>query len=232
MNDAQFIGNDHLDGLFEATVQATEEAIVNAMVAARDMRGEGGRYANAIDHDALVRLLKQYGRYHPETEMTRASCSPPCCWRSPRRAAFAQTVVVHAGRMVDVDRGEVLTDRAITIENGRVVRVEAWTRRARARREGRRLVALHRAARPDGHAHASRPTKRSPPIRARRSRARRHATPSSARKMRTISACRIHHCARRSASYRGFQPPLPSRLRSMPAKFLARACSWPGPTSP
>ena len=30
--------------------------------------------------------------------------------------AFAQTVVVHAGRMVDVDRGEVLTDRAITIE--------------------------------------------------------------------------------------------------------------------
>jgi len=52
--------------LFEATVQATEEAIVNAMVAARDMHGEAGRYANAIDHDALVRLLKQYGRYQPE----------------------------------------------------------------------------------------------------------------------------------------------------------------------
>lgn len=68
MNDAQFIGNDHLDGLFEATVQATEEAIVNAMVAARDMRGEGGRYAKAIDHDALVRLLKQYNRYHPESK--------------------------------------------------------------------------------------------------------------------------------------------------------------------
>jgi D-aminopeptidase len=63
MNQAQFIGNDHLDGLFEATVQATEEAIVNAMIAARDMRGEGGRYAKAIDHDALVRLLKRYGRY-------------------------------------------------------------------------------------------------------------------------------------------------------------------------
>jgi D-aminopeptidase len=63
LNQAQFVGNDHLDGLFEATVQATEEAIVNAMVAARDMRGEGGHYANAIPHDALVRLLKQYGRY-------------------------------------------------------------------------------------------------------------------------------------------------------------------------
>jgi len=63
LNQAQFVGNDHLDGLFEATVQATEEAIVNAMVAARDMRGEGGRYANALPHDALVRLLKRYGRY-------------------------------------------------------------------------------------------------------------------------------------------------------------------------
>ena len=29
------------------------------------MRGEGGRYAKAIPHDALVRLLKQYRRYTP-----------------------------------------------------------------------------------------------------------------------------------------------------------------------
>ena len=65
LNTAQFIGNDHLDALFEATVQATEEAIVNAMVAARDMQGDGGHYAKAIDHDALVRLLKQYRRYQP-----------------------------------------------------------------------------------------------------------------------------------------------------------------------
>jgi D-aminopeptidase len=64
-NTAQFIGNDHLDPLFLATVQATEEAIVNAMVAARDMTGDGGRYAKAIDHAALVKLLKQYGRYRP-----------------------------------------------------------------------------------------------------------------------------------------------------------------------
>ena len=46
-------------------MQATEEAIVNAMVAARDMQGEGGRHARAMPHDALVRLLKRYGRYHP-----------------------------------------------------------------------------------------------------------------------------------------------------------------------
>jgi D-aminopeptidase len=63
LNGAQFIGNDHLDDLFAATVQATEEAIVNAMVAARDMQGQDGHYAKAIDHGALVKLLKQYGRW-------------------------------------------------------------------------------------------------------------------------------------------------------------------------
>jgi D-aminopeptidase len=56
------IGNDHIDPLFAATVQATEEAIVNAMVAARDMQGNGGHYAKAIPHDELVRLLERYGR--------------------------------------------------------------------------------------------------------------------------------------------------------------------------
>jgi D-aminopeptidase len=63
LNTARFVGNDHLDDVFAATVQATEEAIVNAMVAARDMRGQEGRYAKAIDHDALVGLLKRYGRW-------------------------------------------------------------------------------------------------------------------------------------------------------------------------
>ncbi|OGT58127.1 MAG: aminopeptidase [Gammaproteobacteria bacterium RIFCSPHIGHO2_12_FULL_63_22] len=62
-NAAHFIGNDHLDGLFEATVQATEEAIVNAMVAARDMRGQDGHYAKAIPHDQLVELIKRYQRF-------------------------------------------------------------------------------------------------------------------------------------------------------------------------
>jgi D-aminopeptidase len=64
-NSASFLGNDHLDGLFAATVQATEEAIVNALVAARDMQGHDGHYAKALPHDALVRLLKQYRRYQP-----------------------------------------------------------------------------------------------------------------------------------------------------------------------
>jgi D-aminopeptidase len=60
-----FIGNDHIDPLFEATVQAAEESIVNAMIAARDMQGDGGPYAKAISQPALVALLKRFNRYRP-----------------------------------------------------------------------------------------------------------------------------------------------------------------------
>ncbi|MBV6416384.1 MAG: Beta-peptidyl aminopeptidase BapA [Steroidobacteraceae bacterium] len=62
---AAFLDNDTLDPLFDATVQATEEAIVNAMVAARDMRGEDGHFAKALPHAELIRLLRQYGRLAP-----------------------------------------------------------------------------------------------------------------------------------------------------------------------
>ena len=62
---ALFVGNDHLDPLFEATAQATEEAIVNAMVAAKDMTGESGHYAKAIPHAELVALLKKFNRLEP-----------------------------------------------------------------------------------------------------------------------------------------------------------------------
>jgi D-aminopeptidase len=56
------LGNESLDGLFLATVEATEEAIVNAMVAARPMTGEKGLRVAAIDHAALVRVLAEYHR--------------------------------------------------------------------------------------------------------------------------------------------------------------------------
>jgi len=59
---AEFLENGRLDGLFEATVQATEEAIVNSMVAARDMQGNAGTSAAALPHEALTDLMKRYGR--------------------------------------------------------------------------------------------------------------------------------------------------------------------------
>ncbi len=59
---ADFLDNGSLDPVFEATVQATEEAIVNSMIAARDMQGEGGRQAMALPQPELITLLKRYGR--------------------------------------------------------------------------------------------------------------------------------------------------------------------------
>jgi D-aminopeptidase len=61
--ESESLGNDYLDPVFEAAVEATEEAIVNAMVAARDMRGTDGHFVPALPHDRLVALLKQYGRF-------------------------------------------------------------------------------------------------------------------------------------------------------------------------
>jgi D-aminopeptidase len=61
-NTATFLGNELLDPLFLGTVEATEEAIVNAMVAARDMRGQDGHFVTAIPHDQLRAILKQYNR--------------------------------------------------------------------------------------------------------------------------------------------------------------------------
>jgi D-aminopeptidase len=54
--------NETISPLFDATVLATEEAIVNALVAAEDMTGDQGHVAKAIDHEALRRVLADYNR--------------------------------------------------------------------------------------------------------------------------------------------------------------------------
>ncbi len=54
--------NDRMGPLFEATVQATEEAIINAMVAAETMTGADGHRAVALPHDRLRAVLKKYNR--------------------------------------------------------------------------------------------------------------------------------------------------------------------------
>lgn len=59
------LGNDALDPVFLATVQATEEAIINALVAAKTMSGADGHRAVAIDHAALKKVMKQYNRLVP-----------------------------------------------------------------------------------------------------------------------------------------------------------------------
>lgn len=54
--------NDRINGLFEATIDATEEAIVNAMFAAETMTGADGYRVYALPTDQVVALLRQAGR--------------------------------------------------------------------------------------------------------------------------------------------------------------------------
>ena len=51
-----------MNPLFKATVQATEEAIINALVAAEDMVGVNGNTVYALPHDRLRAILKKYNR--------------------------------------------------------------------------------------------------------------------------------------------------------------------------
>jgi D-aminopeptidase len=54
--------NGELDSIFLATVQATEEAVVNAMVAAETMTGVNNHKVIALPHDQLRAILKKYNR--------------------------------------------------------------------------------------------------------------------------------------------------------------------------
>jgi len=58
----RMLSNDRNSQLFLATVQATEEAIVNALVAAETMTGIDGNTVYAIPHDRLVEALRRYNR--------------------------------------------------------------------------------------------------------------------------------------------------------------------------
>lgn len=62
MTTVESMSNDLLMPVFEATVQAVEEAIINAMVAAETMEGINGNKAYAIPHDLLINTLKKYNR--------------------------------------------------------------------------------------------------------------------------------------------------------------------------
>lgn len=62
LQQVALLPNDQLDGLFESTVLAVEESIVNAMVAARTMTGIDDHRLVAMDHARLQRILAKYRR--------------------------------------------------------------------------------------------------------------------------------------------------------------------------
>jgi D-aminopeptidase len=63
--DLKMLPNEKIDPIFAATVQATEEAIVNAMVAADTMTGIENHKVVALDHEKLRAVLKKYNRLNP-----------------------------------------------------------------------------------------------------------------------------------------------------------------------
>ena len=62
LHQVTMLPNDSLDPVFLATVQATEEAVINAMVAAKTMTGVDDRTVIALPHDRLRAILKKYNR--------------------------------------------------------------------------------------------------------------------------------------------------------------------------
>jgi len=62
MVDLKMFPNDLLNPVFAATVEATEEAIINAMIAATSMTGIENHHVTALPHDQLRAILKKYNR--------------------------------------------------------------------------------------------------------------------------------------------------------------------------
>ena len=54
--------NEEMDSFFKATVEATEEAILNALVAAKTMKGRDDHTAEALPHERVREILKKYHR--------------------------------------------------------------------------------------------------------------------------------------------------------------------------
>jgi L-aminopeptidase/D-esterase-like protein len=62
LSNIQVLSNDHLDPILSASVLATEESIINAIIAAEDMTGHHGVESKAIPHDKVREILRQYNR--------------------------------------------------------------------------------------------------------------------------------------------------------------------------
>jgi L-aminopeptidase/D-esterase-like protein len=64
-HSVETIPNDLLDPIFAGVVQATEEAIVNALVDNHDMTGRDNHHVDALPHERVRELLKKYNRTSP-----------------------------------------------------------------------------------------------------------------------------------------------------------------------
>jgi L-aminopeptidase/D-esterase-like protein len=62
VENVKMLRNSRMDPLFTAAVQATEEAIVNALIAAETMTGINRNHVESLPHDRLREVMRKYGR--------------------------------------------------------------------------------------------------------------------------------------------------------------------------
>ena len=62
MTDVQMLPNDRITPLFQATAQATEAAITNALLAAETTTGANDLRIYAMPVDRMLAAMKKYGR--------------------------------------------------------------------------------------------------------------------------------------------------------------------------
>jgi D-aminopeptidase len=67
VTEIRMLRDERIDPVYEATVQATEEAIINAMLAARTMTGADDLRVSALPHDRLRSILHKYNRIRSDT---------------------------------------------------------------------------------------------------------------------------------------------------------------------
>ena len=60
VSDLKMLSDSKLDPIYRAVVEATEEAIFNALVAAESMVGRNMNYIPALPHDEVIRITKKY----------------------------------------------------------------------------------------------------------------------------------------------------------------------------
>jgi L-aminopeptidase/D-esterase-like protein len=62
LRHAAFVPNAEIDDLFDATVEATEEAVIDSMIANETMVGRDGNRSIALPHDRLLDIMRRSGR--------------------------------------------------------------------------------------------------------------------------------------------------------------------------
>lgn len=59
------LNNEHVTPLFMAAIEATEEAIINSLFAAKDMTGKRGNTIKALPVQQVIEIMKKHNRIHP-----------------------------------------------------------------------------------------------------------------------------------------------------------------------